>query len=139
MQLSEWDRACLSGAEGEATALAMKILVRMGKISGAARLIDVSSAHIDGGLYHGPAGLDFAARLAGTGETSTQPNSSASQVSCAPSPLPTTAAAAGVGTRGTDRLRASSNAQRMERAQSSRIEAATSRMGLRSSMARFWM
>jgi predicted aconitase len=67
MQLSRWDRACLSGAEGEATALAMKILVRMGKISGAERLIDVASAHIDGGLYHGPAGLDFAARLAGTG------------------------------------------------------------------------
>jgi predicted aconitase len=67
MQLSEWDRACLSGTEGEAAALAMKILVRMGEISGAERMIDVGSAHIDGGLYHGPASLDFATRLATAG------------------------------------------------------------------------
>lgn len=66
MELSAWDRACLSGEEGDALALAMKILVRMGDISGAARMIDVESAHIDGGLYHGIAGLDLAERLAGT-------------------------------------------------------------------------
>lgn len=67
MELSDWDRACLSGAEGEAAALAMKLLVRTGEISGATRMIDVSFAHIDGGLYHGRAGLDFAARLAASG------------------------------------------------------------------------
>ncbi len=67
MELSDWDRACLSGAKGEGLALAMKLLVKMGEISGAPRMLDVSSAHIDGGLYHGQAGLDFAARLASSG------------------------------------------------------------------------
>ena len=55
------------GDEGAASALAMKILVRMGAISGASRMIDVTSAHIDSCLYHGRAGLDFAARLAEDG------------------------------------------------------------------------
>jgi predicted aconitase len=67
MQLSDWDRACLSGDQGGAAALAMKILVQMGTIAGASRMIDVVSAHIDGGLYHGRAGLDFAERLASSG------------------------------------------------------------------------
>ena len=35
-----------------------------GRVAGAERLIDVSSAHIDGCLFHGRAGLDFAERLA---------------------------------------------------------------------------
>ena len=67
MELSEWDRTCLEGDEGPALALATKILVRMGELSGADRMIDVISAHIDSCLYHGRAGLDFAARLAGAG------------------------------------------------------------------------
>jgi len=45
----------------------MKLLVAMGEISGATRMIDVSSAHIDSCLYHGRAGLDFADRLAESG------------------------------------------------------------------------
>lgn len=69
MELSDWDRACLDGEEGGAAALAMKILVQMGEIAGAERMIDITSAHIDGCLYHGPAGLDFAERLATTGGT----------------------------------------------------------------------
>ena len=35
----------------------------MGRVWEAERLIDVTSAHIDSCLYHGPAGLDFAERL----------------------------------------------------------------------------
>ena len=69
MQLTDWDRSCLTGEQGGAAALAMKILVRMGEISGAERMIDVASAHIDGCLYHGRAGLDFAERLAVSGAT----------------------------------------------------------------------
>lgn len=46
----------------------MRILVRMAEVTGAARLIDIESAHIDSCLYHGRVGLDFAERLAaGTG------------------------------------------------------------------------
>lgn len=69
MQLSDWDRSCMAGEQGGAAALAMKILVQMGSIAGAERMIDVGSAHIDGGLYHGRAGLDFAERLVTTGAT----------------------------------------------------------------------
>jgi hypothetical protein len=57
----------LSGARGEAAALAMRIVVEMAGVTGAARLIDVNSAHVDGCLYHGRAGLDFAELLAGGG------------------------------------------------------------------------
>jgi predicted aconitase len=61
--LSADERAILQGAAGGATRLAMRILVEMARIEGAQRLIEVTRAHVDGGLYHGPAGLDFALRL----------------------------------------------------------------------------
>ena len=43
----------------------MRILLDMGRVWEAERLIDVTSAHIDSCLYHGPAGLDFAELLLG--------------------------------------------------------------------------
>jgi predicted aconitase len=43
----------------------MSLLVEMGRIEGAPHLIDIESAHIDGCLYHGQAGLDFAKMLVG--------------------------------------------------------------------------
>ena len=61
--LTDGDRAALSGDRGDAHRLAMRILVEMADVMGADRLIDVRSAHIDGCLYHGQAGLDFAERL----------------------------------------------------------------------------
>ncbi len=67
LELSERDRALLSGDEGEAARLAMRIVVEMAPIMGAGRLIDVASAHVDGCLYHGRAGLEFAERLAAGG------------------------------------------------------------------------
>jgi predicted aconitase len=67
LELSERDRALLGGAEGDATAVAMRIVVEMAAVVQAQRLIDVSSAHIDGCLYHGLAGLEFAERLASGG------------------------------------------------------------------------
>ena len=67
LALTDDDRALLGGERGEGAALAMRIVARMAEIQGAERLLDVSSAHIDGGLYHGQAGLDFAERLAAGG------------------------------------------------------------------------
>lgn len=65
--LSDRDRARLAGEEGEALALAMRLLVAVGEATGADRFIDVSGAHIDSCLYHGDAGLDFAEHLARDG------------------------------------------------------------------------
>ena len=56
-----------SGHRGEAARIAMRIIMKMARVAGAQRLIDVRSAHIDGCLYHGRAGLDFAERLASAG------------------------------------------------------------------------
>lgn len=67
LELSADDRAALEGSHGEAASLAMRIVVEMAGVMGADRLIDITSAHIDGCLYHGRAGLDFAERLVAGG------------------------------------------------------------------------
>ncbi|MCP5095302.1 MAG: DUF521 domain-containing protein [Chloroflexi bacterium] len=63
LRLSERDQAMLNGAEGEAAQMAMRILTTMATVYGASSLLDISSAHIDGCLYHGKSGLEFAERL----------------------------------------------------------------------------
>lgn len=63
MELSERDGAMLAGDYGEAAQLALRLLIEVGEMEGAPRLIDIESSHIDGCLYHGRAGLDFAQRL----------------------------------------------------------------------------
>ena len=67
IDLTEYDRALLSGNEGDAARLAMQVLLRMADVAGAKRFIDITCAHIDSCLYHGQAGLDFATRLADGG------------------------------------------------------------------------
>jgi predicted aconitase len=67
LTLTDDDRATLEGERGEAARLAMRILTRTAEAMDAPRLLDVVSGHIDGCLYHGRAGLDFARRLAGAG------------------------------------------------------------------------
>jgi predicted aconitase len=62
--LEERDRELLEGRHGEAARMAMSVVARMAEISGAPSLIDITSAHIDGCLYHGKVGLEFAERLA---------------------------------------------------------------------------
>ena len=59
----------LSGCRGEALRLAMTIVVELGRLYGAQRLIRIAQAHIDGCLYSavGEAGAEFAARFAGLG------------------------------------------------------------------------
>ncbi len=69
MDLESRDLATLSGERGDAARLAIELLITVGRAEGAPRLIDVVSAHIDGCLFHGVAGVDFAERLvAGGGE-----------------------------------------------------------------------
>jgi predicted aconitase len=67
VELTESDRSFLRGERGDAAALAMRIVVEMAGVSAAERLIDVASAHVDGCLYHGVAGLEFAERLVAGG------------------------------------------------------------------------
>lgn len=67
VQLNADDRKTLQGERGEGAKLAMGIVVRMAGLMGADRLIDVTKAHIDGCIYIGPGGLDFAQRLCGMG------------------------------------------------------------------------
>ncbi len=69
LALTAGDRAALDGHRGEATALAMRVVTRTARAMGATELLDVEGAHVDGCLYHGRAGLDFAERLAALGGT----------------------------------------------------------------------
>lgn len=67
MMLSPQDKAMLRGDEGAAVQMAMRILVTMAQVYGAESLLDISAAHIDGCLYHGYSGLEFAQRLVAGG------------------------------------------------------------------------
>lgn len=61
--LTQPEQAMLDGAEGPGVALAMRVVVGLAAVRGAARLVEISGAHVDSCLYHGRAGLDFARRL----------------------------------------------------------------------------
>jgi len=50
-------------APGDATAMAMRIVVAAAELLGAERLVEISSAHIDGCLHHGDGGVEFAEAL----------------------------------------------------------------------------
>jgi predicted aconitase len=67
VRLSRQDERMLSGEEGKARRLSMRIIVAMAEATGADELIDVASAHVDACLYHGQASLDFADRMASAG------------------------------------------------------------------------
>ncbi len=53
----------LRGDAGAGVAMAMRVVVGLAEVRGAPRLVEVTSAHIDGCLYHGQVGLDFVRRL----------------------------------------------------------------------------
>ncbi len=61
--LTPEEAAVLDGAEGPAARTAMRIVTEAARLLGADRLIRVRSAHIDGCLYHGDGGVEFAERL----------------------------------------------------------------------------
>jgi predicted aconitase/predicted aconitase with swiveling domain len=61
--LAEEVRALAAGERGPAAALAMRVVQAVARASGATGWRRITSAHVDGCLYHGRAGLDFARRL----------------------------------------------------------------------------
>ena len=63
LELTTRDQAMRDGEMGTAVQMAMRILVTMANVYGAPHLLDIESAHIDGCLYHGFSGLEFARRL----------------------------------------------------------------------------
>ncbi|MET3619151.1 aconitase X [Burkholderia ambifaria] len=67
LQLSERDDAMLRGAFGDGVARAMRIVTRTAEVMSAPNLIDITSAHIDGCLYHGQTSLDFVEYFVDTG------------------------------------------------------------------------
>jgi len=56
-----------AGAPAGATALAMRVVVAAAELLGAPRLVEISSAHVDGCLYHGDGGVEFAECLVAGG------------------------------------------------------------------------
>lgn len=72
-QLQPAERAMLDGTHGAGVAMAMRIVVALAHASRAERLVAIESAHVDGGLYHGRAGLDFAERLVELGARTSVP------------------------------------------------------------------
>ena len=67
VHLTDPERAALGGSEGDATAMAMRIVVAAAEMLGAPRLVEISSAHIDGCLHHGDGGVEFAEALVAGG------------------------------------------------------------------------
>ena len=65
--LTSDEQKMLAGDCGAGTRMAMAVIVRMARFQGAARLLPISGAHIDSSVYFGPAGLEFAERLASDG------------------------------------------------------------------------
>jgi predicted aconitase len=59
MTLTDDERAMLSGDRGPAVARALQLVIKFGEVMGAAALLPISAAHIDGCLYHGQVSLDF--------------------------------------------------------------------------------
>src|SRR3989339_1290665 len=70
MELTKQEKEMLSGKEGNAVKKSMEILVALGEIFGAKRLIPVKSVQISGISYHnlGDAGLEFLEELAKDGK-----------------------------------------------------------------------
>jgi predicted aconitase len=67
VELTAADLGVLKGERGDGAALAMRLIMEYGRAIGAVRLISVTRAHVDGCLYQGDSGLDFAQALAGGG------------------------------------------------------------------------
>ncbi|MDO6728996.1 aconitase X [Marinovum sp. 2_MG-2023] len=71
--MSDADKAMLAGDKGEAVKLAMEAIFTMGVVQGAARLTDITRAHIDGCIYAGRANLVFAEKIRDMGARVTVP------------------------------------------------------------------
>jgi hypothetical protein len=67
MDLTPEEQRILAGKAGEAARIAMAVLVDLGAVFGAERLIPVAQVHIDTTLYMVDAGVEFAERMAAAG------------------------------------------------------------------------
>ncbi len=65
MELAREERVWRDGRGGEGTRVALELVIRMGELLGAARLLPVGQARIDACLYTNDAGLEFAERPGG--------------------------------------------------------------------------
>jgi predicted aconitase len=63
LTLNAEEKAIAGGRDGQGAAMAMRIVAESADLLGAARLIPIASAHIDGALYHGDSGTLFAEAL----------------------------------------------------------------------------
>ncbi|MGI9491950.1 MAG: aconitase X, partial [Geminicoccaceae bacterium] len=75
MHLSDEEAFFLSSEAPAATAMAMRILADAAKLMGAKSLVAITSAHIDGCVYFGDAGVLFAERLRDLGGKVAVPSS----------------------------------------------------------------
>lgn len=73
LALTTAEQAMLDGTHGPGVAMAMRVVTGLARVRGAERLVEIGSAHIDGCLYHGRVGLDFAERLRDLGARVTVP------------------------------------------------------------------
>lgn len=71
--LTTAQRAMLDGRDGAGVAMAMRVIVALARVLGAASLIRIDSAHVDGCLHHGRVGIDFVERLLDGGAAVTVP------------------------------------------------------------------
>ena len=83
LELTDRDRAMADGAPRRRRSPRDADRDRRRGDHGARGLLDITSAHIDGCLYHGPAGLDFARRLRdGGGRVRCPPRSTSRRSTC---------------------------------------------------------
>jgi predicted aconitase len=73
LALTSDEHAMLAGAAGPAAQLAARLLVHLGEVTEAERLVPVTAAHVDGCLYHGRVSNDFARTLVEGGGRVTVP------------------------------------------------------------------
>ncbi|MEO6997909.1 MAG: aconitase X catalytic domain-containing protein [Terracoccus sp.] len=69
LELTSDEQSMLDGEQGDGIAMAMRVVVGLARVHEAPRLVEIESAHIDGCLFHGQSGLDFAAKLVELGAT----------------------------------------------------------------------
>ena len=67
MRLTDEEKSILDGRQGEASRIALSVLVDLGELFGAKELMPVSQVHIDATLYMVDAGLEFAEKMAALG------------------------------------------------------------------------
>jgi predicted aconitase len=67
LTLTNDEAAIAGGRDGEGAAIALRLVADTGRLLGAESLVQVDSAHIDGCLYHGDSGTEFAEHLVAKG------------------------------------------------------------------------